>query len=405
MEEYTTTSPRPLKVFLCHSSGDKPAARELYRRLDEAGADPWLDEEDLIPGQEWASEIPRAVRASDVVVVCLSNASVNKAGYLQKELKYALDSADEQPEGTIFLIPLKLEECEVPERLSRWQWVNYFDAKGYERLILALQTRARAFGDVTVPLAAGRADAGAAVKDGAELPAALTPQEARRLLRAAPPEQLKELKELLSAYELHDAIGNSSDHKEVLRFAKKAFFNPALISKGDADMALEAGARGAEEVTGDDWSRDSERVRVALDPLLLILPSKTECIDRILNYPKGVVIPFLVKEYFSPDKLRSECTLLDLIEAGGFGKESLLTLEHAVKKWVDITFKHVCFQQAVRIARNDLGTSFEEWYKSQRGISYAEDLAQAEAAEREERARRAQNEHTNADAGKGNDLK
>jgi len=53
-----------------------------------------------------------------------------------------LDVADEQPPGTISLIPLKLEECDVPDQLSRWQWVDIFDEKGYERLMRALDVRA-----------------------------------------------------------------------------------------------------------------------------------------------------------------------------------------------------------------------------------------------------------------------
>jgi len=69
--------------------------------------------------------------------------SVTKAGYVQKEIRKVLDVADEQPEGTIYVIPLKLEECDVPNRLRRWQWVNMFDARGSERLILALRARAR----------------------------------------------------------------------------------------------------------------------------------------------------------------------------------------------------------------------------------------------------------------------
>ncbi|HTP09936.1 MAG TPA: SUMF1/EgtB/PvdO family nonheme iron enzyme, partial [Anaerolineae bacterium] len=133
-------------VFLCHSSSDKPAVRELYQRLRADGFEPWLDEEDLLPGQDWQREIPHAVRNSDVVIVCLSKGSINKAGYVQKEIKFALDVADEQPEATIFLIPLKLEECDVPERLSRWQWVNYFDPNGYARLLKALLTRADSMG-------------------------------------------------------------------------------------------------------------------------------------------------------------------------------------------------------------------------------------------------------------------
>ncbi len=141
-----TSSPRSLRVFLCHASGDKPAVRELYQRLRADGIDAWLDEENLLPGQDWQLEIPKAVRESDAVIVCLSKGSINKAGYVQKEIKFALDVADQQPQGTIFLIPLKLEECDVPERLRRWQWVNLFSTNGYEHLLKALRSRAESLG-------------------------------------------------------------------------------------------------------------------------------------------------------------------------------------------------------------------------------------------------------------------
>src|SRR5262249_49331321 len=93
----------------------------------------------------WVEEIPKAVRASDVVIVCLSGGSINKEGYVNKEVKIALDVADEKPEGAIFVIPLKLEDCQVPNRLSHWQWVNFFGderEKAYGRLLRALHTRA-----------------------------------------------------------------------------------------------------------------------------------------------------------------------------------------------------------------------------------------------------------------------
>jgi tetratricopeptide (TPR) repeat protein len=134
-------SPRPLRIFLCHSSGDKKAVRELYHRLRNDGFDPWLDEEKLKPGQQWEREIPRAVRNSDVVIVCLSHSSITKIGFVQKEIKFALDVADLQPEDTIFLIPVKLEECNVPERLSQWQWVNLYEEHGYNRLLVSLRQR------------------------------------------------------------------------------------------------------------------------------------------------------------------------------------------------------------------------------------------------------------------------
>jgi hypothetical protein len=128
-------------TFLCHTSDDKPKVRELYQQLRKDGFNPWLDEENLLPGHDWQLEIQKAVRESDIIIVCLSKVSINKTGYVQKEIKYALDIADEQPEGTVFIIPLKLEECNVPERLRKWQWVNLFTDNGYQRLILSLNTR------------------------------------------------------------------------------------------------------------------------------------------------------------------------------------------------------------------------------------------------------------------------
>jgi hypothetical protein len=140
------TEDRKLKVFLCHSRDDKPKVRELYRRLVNDGFDAWLDEEKLIPGQEWDLEIRKAVRTADVVLVCLSSGSATKAGYIQKEIRFALDIADEQPEGTIYLIPTRLEDCSVPSRLSRWQWVDLFNFNGYEKIRTALKTRTNHLG-------------------------------------------------------------------------------------------------------------------------------------------------------------------------------------------------------------------------------------------------------------------
>ena len=133
---------RSLKVFLCHASDDKPVVRQLYENLCLDGIDAWLDSEKLVPGQKWQLEIPKAVRGSDVVIVCLSKSSVNKDGYVKTEIEFALDIAEEQPEGTIFVIPARLEDCQVPERLSKYQWVNLFEVAGYNRLIDALGIRA-----------------------------------------------------------------------------------------------------------------------------------------------------------------------------------------------------------------------------------------------------------------------
>jgi hypothetical protein len=149
-EESRVGSGRPsgerksLRVFLCHASGDKALVRDLYKSLKRDGFEPWVDEEDLVPGQDWEAEIRKTVRSSGVVLVCLSSRAVNKEGFVQKEIKFALDCADEKPPGTIFLIPAKLEECPVPERLSHLHWVNLTERTGYGKLLVALRKRADA---------------------------------------------------------------------------------------------------------------------------------------------------------------------------------------------------------------------------------------------------------------------
>ena len=137
---------RPLRVFLCHASIDKPAVYHLYQRLIAEGVDVWLDESKLLPGQDWRLEIPKAVSSSDVVIICLSNNSISKEGYVQKEIKLALDAADEKPEETIFLIPTRLENCTVPVRLSKYQWVDLFIPHGHEKILKSLQIRANSLG-------------------------------------------------------------------------------------------------------------------------------------------------------------------------------------------------------------------------------------------------------------------
>ena len=131
-----------LRVFLCYASENKHHVSDLYKRLVAVGIDTWFDKESLLLGQDWDLEIIRAIHKTHVVIVCLSRHSTNKRGYVQKEIKIALDEADKQPEGAIFIIPIKVEECDLPDRLQRYQTVNFFEEGSFERLMRALKQRA-----------------------------------------------------------------------------------------------------------------------------------------------------------------------------------------------------------------------------------------------------------------------
>ncbi|NRF71229.1 TIR domain-containing protein [Aquincola sp. S2] len=145
-EDFPRLLRRPLTVFLCHAREDKPAARRLHQLLSRDGFKPWLDDIDLLPGQDWKTEIAKAVRGSDVVVVCLSQTSIQKDGFVQREIGYALDRAEEKPPGRLYIVPARLHACEVPERLGRWQWVDLFEADGHQRLVAGLEAAVQSAG-------------------------------------------------------------------------------------------------------------------------------------------------------------------------------------------------------------------------------------------------------------------
>jgi hypothetical protein len=128
----------PLKVFLCYAPDDEQAVRELNARLTQDGVDAWFSGDRLLPGQNRDLEIGRAVRESDAVIVCLSS-HFNRPGIQQREARLALDTAMEQPEGEIYIIPARLEECEIPANLADFQAVDLFRSGGYEKLSRSLE--------------------------------------------------------------------------------------------------------------------------------------------------------------------------------------------------------------------------------------------------------------------------
>jgi hypothetical protein len=147
---------RELRVFLCHASQDKPVVRDLYKKLAaEPWIDPWLDEEELLPGQDWNLEIEKAVESSDAVIVCVSSTSITKEGYVQKELRKVLDIALEKLEGAIFVLPVRLDDCDLPRQLRDRQVLDYFpkakQAAAYDKLIAALKIRKDHLGLYTRP--------------------------------------------------------------------------------------------------------------------------------------------------------------------------------------------------------------------------------------------------------------
>lgn len=132
-------SKRQLHVFLIYAHSDKKAVRKLYNHIIRNRMKPWMDEKELSAGQNWKYEICKAILRSDIVIVCLSKQFNKLGGYRHEELKIALQKAKSFPDGEIFLIPTRLEKCEMPVPLRQWQRVDLFEPDGYKNLLSALK--------------------------------------------------------------------------------------------------------------------------------------------------------------------------------------------------------------------------------------------------------------------------
>ncbi len=116
-----------MQVFISYAREDKPTARRIYADLKRIGANPWLDKESILPGQDWERAIRTAIRESSYFIALISENSVGKRGYVQKELRIALDFLDEFPPDDIFVIPVRMDDSKPRhERLKRLHWVDLF---------------------------------------------------------------------------------------------------------------------------------------------------------------------------------------------------------------------------------------------------------------------------------------
>jgi hypothetical protein len=123
---------------------DFPLAQKLYDDLRNAECDPWLDREKLLPGQNWPRCIESAIEVADYFVALFSRRSVTKRGQFQSELRYAMDCAARLPLDQTFFIPLRLDNCRVPSRITNSiQYVDLFPDwdQGVRRLIRSLRPR------------------------------------------------------------------------------------------------------------------------------------------------------------------------------------------------------------------------------------------------------------------------
>ncbi len=135
----TVIGKRGRTIFISYAREDEKKAAEVYDALIGRGHMPWMDKKELVAGQDWKLKIRKAIEKSQYFVALMSEQSVTKKGFVQKELRFALDVLGEIPPGQIYFIPVRLEECEVPDAIRSLHWIDLRRKEDLEHLFRAVE--------------------------------------------------------------------------------------------------------------------------------------------------------------------------------------------------------------------------------------------------------------------------
>ena len=105
------------RVFVCYAREDSENVDKLQRKLEAAGLPVWRDRVELLPGEDWAARIRRAISENALVfIACFSRASLARdKSYQNEELTQAVEQMRLRRPDDTWLIPVRFDECDIPD--------------------------------------------------------------------------------------------------------------------------------------------------------------------------------------------------------------------------------------------------------------------------------------------------
>lgn len=128
----------PLTIlFVSYAREDEAPVLYWVEKLMADGYVCWLDKKQILPGDKWEYKVENAILNTQFALVFLSSESVKKVGYVQREWKLIHKQASLRPNSGRYLIPIKLDDCQVPQEYNEYDWLEIQKPGEYERLLRA----------------------------------------------------------------------------------------------------------------------------------------------------------------------------------------------------------------------------------------------------------------------------
>lgn len=110
------------KIFLSHTSFDKPIVRKFKKLLEEQSFDVWLDEDSILIGDSILKSIERGLLMTDYVLLFISRKAL-ESSWVEKEITAALTLEIEKKDNLI--LPIVIDELELPLFLKDKKYIKF----------------------------------------------------------------------------------------------------------------------------------------------------------------------------------------------------------------------------------------------------------------------------------------
>lgn len=135
-----------VKVFISYSWEDKPFVRRLVRDLRKNKIGVWMDDCALKVGEPMFMKLHDEIMAADYLILALSKSSL-VSKWVRVELAMAINK--EIKAGKSFILPMMLEDCDLPIYLYDRKWADFrtnynFGIQGLLHVIRRNEKRKRA---------------------------------------------------------------------------------------------------------------------------------------------------------------------------------------------------------------------------------------------------------------------